>query len=68
MAYEHNDGNGSLFQNKKENDNQPDMTGSCKIDGRVWRVAAWLKETSRGQKMFSLKFSEPRTSGGEPPF
>lgn len=60
MAYEHQNGNGSLFKNtNKTNDNQPDYSGSIKLqDGTNQQIAAWIKEGAKG-KFFSIKLSDP---------
>ncbi len=60
MSYEHKIGNGSLFKNtNKTNDNQPDYSGSIKLqDGKDQQIAAWIKEGTKG-KFFSLKLSDP---------
>jgi len=60
MSYEHQNGNGSLFKNtNKTNDNQPDYSGSIKLqDGTSQQIAAWVKEGAKG-KFFSLKLSDP---------
>jgi len=55
MAYEPKDMTGSLFRNeKRENDKQPEYTGSVMIDGRAFWLNGWVKETSAGKKYFSL--------------
>jgi len=53
-------GNGSLFKNtNKTNDNQPDYSGSIKLqDGKDQQIAAWIKEGAKG-KFFSIKLSDP---------
>lgn len=57
MAFEHKDGSGSLFENdRKERDSQPDWTGSAKIDGKDYWIAAWENEGRKGL-YFSLKFT-----------
>ena len=60
MSYEHKIGNGSLFKNtNKTNDNQPDYSGSIKLqDGKDQQIAAWIKEGAKG-KFFSIKLSDP---------
>jgi uncharacterized protein (DUF736 family) len=60
MSYEHKIGNGSLFKNtNKTNENQPDYSGSIKLqDGKDQQIAAWIKEGTKG-KFFSLKLSDP---------
>lgn len=57
MAFEHRDNSGALFRNKKENDNQPDYTGEARIGGKVYRMAAWLKDGKKG-KWMSFSFSD----------
>ena len=61
MAFETNDLSGALFTNdQKGNDKAPRYTGTCKIAGKEWRMAAWLKEDRNGKKYMSLAFSEPQ--------
>lgn len=46
---------GVLFVNrKKENDKQPDMTGSCEIDGVKYRLSAWNKVSAKKETYMSL--------------
>jgi uncharacterized protein (DUF736 family) len=60
MSYEHKNAFGSLFKNtNKTNDNQPDYSGTIKLqDGTDQQIAAWVKEGAKG-KFFSLKLSDP---------
>ena len=60
MSYEHKNGNGSLFKNtKKTSENQPDYSGSIKLqDGTNQQIAAWVKDGAKG-KFFSIKLSDP---------
>lgn len=67
MAFEHKDGQGSLFRNeRKTTDSQPDYRGQVKIDGKLLDIAAWLKEGAKG-KFFSLSVSEPRQQQAQQP-
>lgn len=67
MTYEQRDNSGSLFKNdRKEQDNHPDYTGSCKIQGREYYISAWVKE-GRGKKFFSFSFKPKQAPGGRPP-
>lgn len=65
MAYEHQEGSGSLFVNdRKSADNHPDYKGQVKINGKLMDVAAWKKNGTRGE-FFSIKISEPRQQQGQ---
>ncbi len=59
--YEHKNGFGSLFRNEsatKEN-NQPEYSGSIKLqDGTLQQIGGWVKE-SNGKKFFSLRLKDP---------
>lgn len=60
MAYQMKDGTGTLFKvQDKKNERGPDYTGDCMIDGTVYRMAAWIKESESGRKFMSFKF-EPK--------
>lgn len=64
MAYEQKDNTGSLFINeKKDSPKAPFFTGTCKVDGNVWRVAGWKRESKNGKNYISLSFSVPREGG-----
>jgi len=60
MSYEHKNGNGSLFKNtNKTSENQPDYSGSIKLqDDTNQQIAAWVKDGEKG-KFFSIKLSDP---------
>ena len=68
MAYELNDGQGSLFKNthKKGDDNKPGMTGQVKIAGVVYEIASWKKVDKNGNPWLSLKVQEPRSDAYQP--
>lgn len=61
MAYEHREGQGSLFRNelKDPDSKQPDYRGTLMLDGKVWEIAGWKKEGAKGT-FLSLKGQEPR--------
>ena len=68
MAYEQRDDSGALFKNDKEgNENRPDYTGNCMVNGKEMRIAAWIKEASTGIKFMSLNFSEPQEKSNSAP-
>ena len=60
MSFEMNNNAGSLFKNqyKEEGDSKPHMTGTCKIDGITYRVAAWTNKDKYDQRFQSLKFTK----------
>ena len=61
-TYQHREGSGSLFPNKKGSDNHPDMKGDAMVNGVVVEVAAWRKTTASGKEFLSLKISGKRQS------
>lgn len=60
MAFEHKEGQGSLFKNEKQNDRQPDFKGTINIGGVTYEIAAWEKTSQRGGSFLSLQASLPR--------
>jgi hypothetical protein len=60
---------GTLGKNdRREKDTQPEYTGKCEIDGKLYWISGWVKE-GQGRKFFSLSFraqdgvSAPSRSG-----
>ncbi len=50
---------GSLFKNdKKQTEKQPDYNGTIKVDGKEYKLAAWIKESKSGMKYFSISAQE----------
>jgi hypothetical protein len=71
MPFEQRDNSGALFTNTKrgDNDKAPAYTGDCLIDGREYRVAAWVKKAKTGRSFMSLAFTpkeEARTAPDKP--
>ena len=62
MAYEHEDGTASLFQNdyKEDGDKRRDYTGKGKVDGEMKEFALWKRETKKGTTMLFVKWTEPQ--------
>lgn len=73
MAYELKDGQGSLWPNKKRTkDTSPNSTGQIKINGRIYLLSGWAKETKNGVRWVSLSVREAdetnQDNGDDEPF
>lgn len=44
MAYEPREGQGAIFDNRKQSDKQPDMRGDFMLGGQMYEIAGWWKE------------------------
>lgn len=54
-----NTNRGALFRNdRKQQDNHPDHTGSINVDGVEYWLSAWAKTSKSGQKFFSLSVKQ----------
>lgn len=53
-----NTNKGALFKNDKENDRQPDFRGTVNVGGKDYQLAAWIKQSEKVGKYFSLSVSE----------
>lgn len=62
--YEQKDMRGSLFRvEEKKSDKSPDMSGSIKIKGVVYRLSGWTETAkSNGKKYLSLSATEDENS------
>lgn len=58
MAYEHREGQGSLFKNDKQNDRQPDFKGTILIKGVLYNISAWNRTSQNGREYISLQAEE----------
>lgn len=55
---------GTLFKNtNKKNDKQPEYTGMAHIEGKKYRVSAWVNIASSGSKYISLRYKEDLPEG-----
>lgn len=62
-----NTNSGVLFKNQqKDTDKHPDYTGKINVNGKEFRLAAWIKEGKAG-KFMSLKVSEMNQNGSAKP-
>jgi hypothetical protein len=59
MPFEHRPNTGSIFHNHKSKDTHPDLKGEALIDGVLYEVAAWERQTKNGSTMLSLTFKIP---------
>ena len=57
--YEVQELKGNLHKSStKATDSHPDMFGSCKIGGQVYKISGWKNESKAGNTYMSLKFQE----------
>lgn len=69
MAWEPKEGSGSLFQaDQKGNEKAPKWRGDIMLNGTVYELAGWVKETKKGDKFLSLsgKVKEERKPTPDP--
>ena len=68
MIFSLNDFSGSLFQNKKTNEKQPDYTGKIKLENLTYQIVAWKKKDKNGNEYISIRVDDPASIGeGFPP-
>lgn len=65
--YQRKDGDGSLFQNRKEKDSHPDVRGDFLLDGKTYEIAGWQKSTRNGDPWWALKIQPKRERQAAPP-
>jgi hypothetical protein len=66
MAFEQKDGWGTIFSNdrKQAGSNQPDWTGEGKFEGKMVKLAIWVKDGKRGE-YFSLSMKDKEKDEAE---
>ena len=42
----------------KATESHPDMFGSCKVDGKIYKISAWKNTSQAGNSYLSLKLQE----------
>jgi hypothetical protein len=68
MAYEMKEGAGSLFKNlNKATENHPDFNGSIMINGKEHWLSAWVKESPKAGKFFSVSIGKEKQPKGFTP-
>ena len=68
MAYEMKEGSGSLFKNqKKATENHPDFNGSIMVNGKEHWFSAWVKESPKVGKYFSVSIGKEKETKGFKP-
>lgn len=54
-----NTNSGALFKNNKpQSDKSPTHTGTLNVGGKEYFLNAWVKESKKGEKFFSLSVKE----------
>lgn len=67
MSEYDNNNRGALFKNnKRENDRQPEYTGTVEVNHVEYYLSAWVKESKTGQKFFSLAFTPKDATKKQP--
>jgi hypothetical protein len=57
VRFQQKDGTGAIFVNdRKEQDNHPDRTGTAMVSGRAYYINGWLKKTKAGKPYMSVSF------------
>jgi hypothetical protein len=64
MAYEPKEGAGAIFPNNKQKDNQPDYRGDFMLNGEMYEVAGWKKQTQAGKTFLSIRVQAKRERQG----
>ena len=60
MAYEHEEGTASMFQNdyKEDGDKKPDYTGNGMVNGKKQDFSLWINETDKGDRYLNGQFKD----------
>ena len=54
--YEVKEMSGTMHKSStKATESHPDMFGSCRIEGKIYRISAWKNESKKGNSYLSLK-------------
>ena len=62
------EGSASLFKNtRKQSENHPDYTGSIMLQGKEHYLSAWIKESPKAGKFFSISVGKAKEPVGFTP-
>jgi hypothetical protein len=68
MAYEHNEGRGTLFKNDDAaKEGQPFFKGDCKVGGREYWISGWVERPDGKKPRVSLSIREKVTRAAPAP-
>lgn len=67
MAFETKELEGALFPNEnRTSENSPHFTGEERVEGKLWRLAAWKNTSKQGEPYLKLKIEVPREGKFKP--
>lgn len=53
------DNSGALFKNnRREKPTHKDYEGTCMVDGKIYWMAAWIRESEKAGRYLSIAFTE----------
>lgn len=55
---EQKNNSGSLYENRKEKETQPDYSGTCTIAGKLYRMSGWVNKSKAGSSYLRVLFTE----------
>lgn len=66
MPFQQKENSGSLFKNeRKQQPNHPDFTGSINVEGVIWRLSGWKKTSKAGKGYLSLSIRPDERAGAQ---
>lgn len=68
MADYDNTNRGAMFKNDKEgNEKRPDYTGSLNVEGKDYKLSAWIRAAKSGDKFLSIACEEKKAAAKPAP-